>query len=146
MDKIEKLLESKGDTVYSAGRETAVLEAVKQMVDKHIGALLILEEGEVLGIFTERDAMTRILLQGLDPSITPVGKVMTTNLTCVALDTPIREAMAIMTNQRCRHLPVLNDGQLVGLVSIGDCTRWVSRNQDFTIKHLTDYVKGNYPG
>jgi CBS domain-containing protein len=123
-----------------------VREAAVFMADHHVGALLVMERDQTLGIVTERDFLTKVLITGADPSGTPVSEVMARDLVVVTPETPVKEAMRVMTERRCRHLPVLEEGRLVGLVSIGDCTRWVSRDQEYTIRHLTEYIHNRYPG
>ena len=145
MDKVDRLLDEKGNDVFSVSPETTVFEAASTMADRHIGALLVLDGGKPVGIFTERDILARVLLVNADPRAMKVAEAMTKDPVVIARDTSVKEAMAIMTERRCRHLPVIENEKLVGLVSIGDCTRWVSRDQDYTIKHLTDYIHRNYP-
>ncbi|MEJ2422496.1 MAG: CBS domain-containing protein, partial [Acidobacteriota bacterium] len=82
----------------------------------------------------------------LDPEVVPAREIMSEDLVVITPDTPIREAQAIMTEKRCRHLPVVRERKVVGLVSIGDCNRWVSRDQEFTIRHMAAYIQGDYPG
>jgi CBS domain-containing protein len=145
-DLVSRLLQEKGREVVSASPGTTVKESAEMMARHRIGAILILEEEQVAGIFSERDLLTRVVLKGLDPAATPLGEVMSTDMVYVTPETPICEAMAVMTERRCRHLPVLDGGRLLGMVSIGDCTRWMSRNQDYTIHHLTHYIQNKYPG
>ncbi len=145
MDKVERLLDEKGRDVFSVSPDTTVFDAAKTMADRHIGALLVVEGGKPVGIFTERDILARVLLECKDARAMKVGEAMTKDPVVIGRDTSVKEAMAIMTERRCRHLPVIEDETLVGLVSIGDCTRWVSRDQDYTIKHLNDYIHRNYP-
>ena len=146
MDKVKRLIEEKGPEVYSVPPEETVWEAVRTMAGRHIGAILVIDKNQLIGIFSERDLLVRVLLTGLDPTATPIKAVMSTDMVYVTPDTPVREAMAVMTERRCRHLPVMEGQELRGMVSIGDCTRWVSRDQDYTIRHLQDYIHGKYPG
>jgi CBS domain-containing protein len=145
MEKVHKLLNEKGRDVFTATPETSVKEAVKFMVDRHVGGLVVLKDGRPGGMFTERDVMTKVVLNCQDPATCTVGEVMSGDVVFVTPESSVGEAMAIMTSRRCRHLPVLEEGKLAGLVSIGDCTRWVSQHQDFTIKHLTNYIADKYP-
>lgn len=144
MESVADILGYKGTTVYSVTPDTRVISAVHQMCDRHIGALLVCNAGIPLGIFSERDLMRRVILARKDPLETMVSDVMTTDVVCVAPDTPAREAMAIMTDRRCRHLPIVAGGKVVGLLSIGDLVRWASQEQAFEIQLLTDYVRGAY--
>ncbi len=146
MDLVKRLLDEKGTTIYSVSPTTTVWDAASTMAEDHIGAILVIADKRVMGIFSERDLLVRVILAGRDPKTTPVGDVMSRDLVYVTPQASVGEAMAVMTERRCRHLPVLENGELLGLVSIGDCTRAVSRDQDFTIHHLTEYIHGKYPG
>jgi CBS domain-containing protein len=117
-----------------------VREAVKTMVDANVGSLLVTSSGEVVGIVTERDYLRRVALEGRTDDDTTVGEIMTAPLVVVGPDTSIDECMAVMTDRRIRHLPVVEDGKVVGLVSIGDLVKFKSRQQSFEIQYLTDYI------
>jgi CBS domain-containing protein len=145
MDTIESILAEKGQAVHLTSPNATVLEAARSMCGLRIGALLVCVDGRAVGIFTERDAMTRVLLARRDPAATSVEEVMTRAVVCVESSTKASEAMAIMTERRCRHLPVVHDGRVVGMVSIGDLVRRVSLEQSFEIRMLRDYVGGSYP-
>jgi CBS domain-containing protein len=144
METVADVLSFKGREVHSVKPETRVLSAVELMCERHIGALLVCSGRIPLGVFSERDLMRRVILAGKEPRETLVSDVMTTDVVCVEPGTPAREAMAIMTERRCRHLPVVEDGQVVGMLSIGDLVRWASQEQAFEIQLLTDYVRGAY--
>jgi CBS domain-containing protein len=146
METVTAILEDKGYDVISAELHTTGMALVKTMVEKHVGAVLITDNGRPVGIVAERDLMTRVLLKQLDPEVVPAREIMSEDLVVITPDTPIREAQAIMTEKRCRHLPVVRERKVVGLVSIGDCNRWVSRDQEFTIRHMAAYIQGDYPG
>ena len=146
METLRPIIETKGTTIHTATPRETVLAAVDEMCRHHVGALLVLEEGEAVGIISERDMLTRVLLQRRDPGATKVAEVMTPDLVCVELDTSPNEAMRIMTERRCRHLPVVCDGKVIGLVSIGDLVRWASRSQEYEIRMLHEFVEGRYPG
>ncbi len=146
METVGNILGDKGGQVYKVGPDTTVLHAVQQMCAVRVGAVLVCDGTACSGIFTERDLMARVILNGLDPTTTRVTEVMTVDVTCVQPSTPASEAMAIMTERRCRHLPVVEGGEIVGVVSIGDLVRWDSRNQAFELRMLTDYIHGKYPG
>jgi CBS domain-containing protein len=146
MKTVGEILETKGRDVYSTSGEATVLQAVDEMCRVHVGALLVREQKVPVGVFSERDVMTRVILRRRDPAKTPVADVMTRNVVCIDVDRSIEEAMAIMTEQRCRHLPVVIDEKVVGLVSIGDLVRWVTRDQEYELRMLYDYVEGRYPG
>lgn len=144
METVADVLGHKGTTVHSAPPEARVLEAVERMCEAHVGAVLIASAGVPLGIFTERDLMRRVILAQKSPATTLVGDVMTTDVVCIDPSTPIRQAMAIMTDRRCRHLPVLSGGRVTGMISIGDLVRCMTFEQAFEIQVLTDYVRGAY--
>jgi len=142
---LDAVLENKGRTVHHVAPTATVLEAVRKMNQERIGALLVHDDQEIVGIFTERDVLTRVLDSDRDPAATKVSEVMTTEPVSVRSTTLVEEAMAIVTDKRCRHLPVLDDGELVGLVSIGDLTRWVSRHQEVQIQDLVNFITRKYP-
>jgi CBS domain-containing protein len=144
MATLRPILETKGTAIHTARPADTILAAVEEMCRHHVGALLVMDEGVALGILSERDLLTRVLLERRDPTATRAADVMTTDLLCVDLDSSPNEAMRIMTERRCRHLPVVRDGKVVGLVSIGDLVRWASRNQEYEIRMLEDYVAGRY--
>jgi len=144
-DSLTAVLNQKGDKVYNVTPESSVLEAVQKMNQEHVGALLVCSEGKLVGIFTERDVLCRVVDRGCDPSATRVAEVMTRELVVVKPSTSVEEAMAVVTEKRCRHLPVMEEGELRGLVSIGDLTRWVTRNQQVHIQDLVNYITGKYP-
>jgi CBS domain-containing protein len=146
METIAHILKEKVAGVHYAPPGATVLEAVEKMCAERVGALLVCEEGRPIGMFTERDLMTRVILEHRDPATTRVDHVMSRDIVVVEPDTQAEEAMAVMTERRCRHLPVVVDGQVVGLVSIGDLVRWASRNREFHIRALEDYICGKYPG
>jgi CBS domain-containing protein len=116
------LLEDQKPIVHSIGPEVSVTECVRLMNEFRIGSMLVMEDGQLLGIFTERDAITRVLGEGLDPVSTDVSRVMTKNPVWVTPSTTLEEAMGIVTNKRIRHLPVVEDGRVLGVVSSGDLT------------------------
>lgn len=145
METVAEVLQAKGADVHSVTPSSLVVLAVEKMCEKHIGALLVSDGRVPLGIFSERDLMRRVILARKDPMTTRVDEVMTTDVAYVEPHTPAREAMAIMTEHRCRHLPVVADGGVIGMLSIGDLVRWASREQAFEIQLLTAYVQGAYP-
>jgi CBS domain-containing protein len=145
IDTLNAVLASKDRTVHSISPTASVLEAVQKMNSERIGALLVCAGDEVVGIFTERDVLTRVVDARRDPNTTTVDEVMTDELVVVKPSMTVEEAMAVVTERRCRHLPVLDGPQLIGLVSIGDLTRWVSRNQEIHIQDLVDFITRKYP-
>jgi CBS domain-containing protein len=144
-DALRLILEDKGSDVRSVSPGATVVEAVRSMNEHGIGALLVLEGDAPVGIFTERDVLRRVLDAGRDPAATRVSEVMTEKLVCVGPGTTVEEAMAVITERRCRHLPVTEGGKVLGMVSSGDLTRWVTRGQAFEIDRLVEYVTSRYP-
>lgn len=144
-DPLERLLEEKAGgqqaKLESVGRETSVMEAIGRMNQRSIGSVLVMEGERLIGIFTERDVLTRVVPHKLDPAKTPVGEVMTRELVTVSPTTTVQEAMMVVTDTRHRHLPVVGGGRVVGLVSMGDLTRWMVKDQQRTIDDLVDYVR-----
>lgn len=124
-EPLSKLINEQSSAVHSVGPGSSVTECVRQMNELRIGAMLVVEDDQLLGIFTERDAMTRVLGAGLDPSSTTVSAVMSDDPVCVTPTTTLDEARAIITNRRVRHLPVVKDGRVMGMVSSGDLNHWL---------------------
>lgn len=137
-EAISELLEEHHATIHSVNPDVSVTECVRQMNEQQIGAMLVMKEGQLLGIFTERDAITRVLGAGLDPSQTKVSAVMSNNPICITPSTTLDEAMAIVSNQRIRHLPVALDKQVLGMVSAGDLTHWLVEDRSGEIRELVD--------
>ena len=115
--------------IHSVGPDTPVIECVRTMAGKKIGALIILEGGKLVGIFTERDALNKVLAAGLDPVTTKISAVMTRDPYCVPPTTTIGEAMEVVTQKRFRHLPVVEDGKVIAVISSGDLTHWLVKDQ-----------------
>jgi CBS domain-containing protein len=145
-DTLDVVLEGKGPAIHYVVPEATVLQAVEKMNDERIGAVLVCISGEMVGIFTERDVLCRVVGEGRDPASTKVVEVMTQEVVAVKSTTSVEEAMAVFTEKRFRHLPVVDDGALKGLVSSGDLTRRVSRNQEGHIQDLMNFITGKYPG
>jgi CBS domain-containing protein len=147
MDTLEFILESKGSTtVHVVTPETTVIEAVDTMCAAHVGALLVVRGDKLVGVFSERDLMTRVVLDQRDPASTHVGEVMTPEAISVSLDASAHDAMALMTSRRVRHLPVTDGRRIAGVVSMGDLVRWAVTDRDRLIGELQEYVAGRYPG
>jgi CBS domain-containing protein len=144
-DNLKTLLKNKGRNVHAVPPETTVLDAVRKMNQERIGALLVMNGDDLVGIFTERDVLTRIVDQGRDPAATRVAEVMTSKPVVVSAAATVNEAMAVISEKRCRHLPVFDEGRLVGLVSAGDLTHWVTRGHEYHIQDLVNYITGKYP-
>jgi CBS domain-containing protein len=143
MAHVSDILDSKGRDVLAIDGSATVLDAVKAMVEGNVGALIITEEGRLAGIVTERDYLRRVTLEGRDERTTPVRDIMSAPFVYVGPDATIDECMAIMTERRFRHLPVLDDDrELVGIVSIGDVVKFQSQEQGVQIKFLTEFISG----
>jgi CBS domain-containing protein len=142
---IRDVLDSKGYQVYSTNSDTTIQDAVIEMCRVRVGALLVFDGENPIGVLSERDLMMRVILQRKDPASTRVRDVMTRRIVCVDIDSTIEEAMSIMTHQRCRHLPVVVAGRVEGVVSIGDLVRWINQDQEYEIRVLHEYVEGRYP-
>ncbi len=140
MNQISHVLAKKGSRIETIEPNASVLDAVQRMNDRRIGSLIVCERDVPVGIFTERDVLMRVVAVFADPRTTLVERVMTRELVTIAPDTSIAEAMALITHRRCRHLPVVDGGRLVGLVSSGDLTAWLVRDQQQTIYDLHDYI------
>ena len=145
MDTIGDILDYKGGDVFSIHPSATIEEAVERMCADRVGALLVCDEGRTVGILSERDVMKRVLLEHRATAHTRVQEAMTRDVVCVRSSAPLERAMALMTEHRCRHLPVIDDGQLRGIVSIGDLVRAISVDQRFEIQVLTEYIVGAHP-
>ncbi len=143
MGHVADILEGKGREVLAIDGSATVYDAIAKMVDGNVGALLVNEDGRLAGIVTERDYLRRVTLQGRDERTTPVREIMTSELVYVGPDASIDECMAVMTERRIRHLPVLSEGrEVLGIVSIGDVVKFQSKEQSVQIRFLTEYISG----
>ena len=139
VNRLAEILEEKGRDVLEIRVDASVLEAVQAMVENNVGALLVKDAGEVVGIVTERDYLRRVTLEGRTEEA-PVSEIMSSPLVIATLETTIDECMALMTDRRIRHVPVVDEGRVVGLVSIGDLVKFKSKQQTFEIQFLNDYI------
>jgi CBS domain-containing protein len=140
MNRVSEILGDKGNEVRKIDAGAPALEAVREMVGANIGSLVVTDGDEVIGIVTERDFLRRVAHEGpTDDSVT-VRDIMSSPLIVVSPETEIDECMAVMTDRRIRHLPVVDDGDVVGVVSIGDVVKFKSKQQSFEIRYLTDYI------
>ena len=139
MNRLAEILEEKGGNVLEISADASVLEAVQAMVENNVGSLLVTDAGQVVGIVTERDYLRRVTLQGRTEEA-PVREIMSSPLVVATLETTIDECMALMTDRRIRHVPVVEEGTVVGLVSIGDLVKFKSKLQTFEIQFLNDYI------
>ena len=140
MHTLSEILSEKSGDVIRIGGEATVYEAVLAMVEANVGALLVTEGDEISGIFTERDYLRRIAVEGRRSRDTSVREVMSSPVLIVNPGTTVDETMALMTDRRIRHAPVVEDGALVGMISIGDLVKFISKKQSFQIQYLTDYI------
>ncbi len=147
MKTIKELLEYKGqETVHTIEPDDTVFVAVTRMVEMNIGALLVTEDAGIKGIISERDYLRFITVKGRTARDTPVKEVMTRKVIYVTPDTELNEVMTIMTAERIRHMPVLREGELLGIVSIGDVVKQISQDQEVQIRTLEEYINDPYPG
>ncbi len=144
MASVDRLLQVKGGGTWTIPPYATVFEALELMAEKDIGGLLIMEDGNLVGIFTERDYARKLILKGRFSKDTLVGELMTRNVLYVAPKNTIEDCMQLMTEKRLRHIPVLDRGKLVGLVTIGDVVKQIISEQESTIHHLENYISGGY--
>lgn len=142
MAMLSQLLGAKGHEVYSVAPGASVLEAVRQMAERHIGALLVIEEGRLVGILSERDYARKVVLNGRNSSSTAVREIMSSPVVTVAPEKTVDDAMRLMTARRIRHLPVVRGEAVLGVVSIGDLVKAVIEDQRHTIDDLRSYIQG----
>lgn len=142
---LSNMLDASRRPINSVYPDTSITESVRLMNDQNIGALLVMEDDKLAGIFTERDALTKVLAAGIDPINTKISEVMTKDPFCVDPSTTIEEAMGIVTNRRIRHLPILHNGELVGIVSSGDLTHWLVQDREGEIRELVDVAAHTRP-
>ena len=142
MVTVAQILTNKGKDIWSIEPDTSVFNALQEMAEKQVGALLVMHDGKLDGIFSERDYARKIVLVGKSSMSTPVREVMTEEVICVTNQHNMFECMELMTDGRFRHLPVLEDDKVVGVVSIGDVVKAIISDQEFTIQQLENYITG----
>lgn len=142
MTKVRQLISDKGERVLSIGPEDSVLDAIRMMADNDVGSLVVLDNGKLAGIFTERHYARKVILKGRSSPSTPVRDVMESEVVCVGPDHTVEECMALMTADRIRHLPVLENERLVGIISIGDLVKSIIADQKFHIEQLENLIRG----
>ena len=144
MTTIAQLLNTKGDKIWSVEPKATIFEALEIMSEKEIGALLVMEDGKLTGIFSERDYARKVILKGKSSKETPVGELMTKKVFYMDPQKTINDCMAMMTAKRIRHVPVIEDNQVVGIVTIGDVVNQIISEQEVTINHLENYITGSH--
>jgi len=139
---VSALIERKGSAVHAVASTITVADAVAEMNKKKIGCVVIIDAGRIVGIFTERDVLRRIVGDGVDAKTTAVGDVMTKDVITIPPNTTVEQTMVLFADKRCRHIPVVDSGRLVGLISIGDISRWVADASRAEADHLKNYITG----
>ena len=140
MKKVRELLQDKGTEVWSIAPEASVFDALALMAEKNIGALLVLDQGQLIGVLSERDYTRNVVLQGRTAKDTRVREIMSSRPVCVGPGQTVEECLALMTDKRVRHLPVIEGGRVLGLVSIGDAVKAIISEQQFIIEQLEQYI------
>ena len=144
-DSVERILKQKGSQVYSIAPHVTVYEAVEKMAEKDIGSLVVMDGTDLVGLISERDYVRNVALKGRSSKDLKVHEIMSSPAITVNPKTTVDECMRHMTDKRLRHLTVVDGGNVVGIVSIGDLVNWIITIQDFTIQQLEDYISGKYP-
>lgn len=144
MKTVKELLKTKGREIWSIEPRASVYKALEIMAEKDVGALIVLDSGRLVGIFSERDYARKVILKGKASKDTTVSELMTKTVFYVSPENTLEECMAMMTSKQIRHLPVLDNDRLVGIVTLGDVVKRIISEQEFTIHELEKYVKGEY--
>lgn len=144
--RVADILRHKGSRVVTTSPTTTVYDAIAKMVEHNVGSILITDGEALAGIFTERDYLRRIILQGRTSKTTAISDVMTADVVRASPQATLKECMGAMTEKRCRHLPVVDDGRLVGIISLGDCVKALLNKAEAQVQNLTEYITGQYPG
>jgi Predicted signal-transduction protein containing cAMP-binding and CBS domains len=142
MKTVRNILDAKGRDVWRIAPDESVLDAIRMMSEKSVGALLVMEGARLAGIISERDYARKVILKGKSSEKTPVREIMTTDVVCAAPDESIEDCMRVMTEKRIRHLPVVENETVIGVLSIGDLVKAIIEEQHFTIKQLEMYITG----
>ncbi len=144
MKLVSQLLTAKGHDVWSIAPDTTVLNALELMADRKVGALLVLDEDKLVGVFSERDYARKVVLKGKSSKDTPVGDVMSSNIVRVVPDQTTELCMSLMTEKRVRHLPVVDGDKVIGVISIGDVVKAVIADREDVIEQLEQYITGTF--
>ncbi len=142
MKLVQHLLDSKGREIISIVQDASVFDAIKLMADRAVGSLLVMEGDELKGIVTERDYARKVIIKGRSSESTPVADIMTTDLITATAEQSVNDCMTLMTKKRIRHLPVVIDGKVAGMISIGDLVEAIISDQQEEIEHLEHYISG----
>jgi CBS domain-containing protein len=144
MKTVKQILEAKGNQVWSINANETVYAALEKMAEKETGALMVMDSGKLVGILSERDYARKVILKGASSLKTPVKDIMTTKVPYVTLTNTLEECMALMTDKRCRHLPVMDQNMLLGVLSIGDLVKATIDEKEFLISQLEKYISGDF--
>jgi CBS domain-containing protein len=142
MSTVRNILQKKGNAVYSVSPDSSVYDALEDLEEKNLGGLVVVENGKLIGVFTERDYARKVILKGRSSRETLVRDIMTSRPIFVSPDNTIDDCMQLMSDKVIRHLPVLENGELVGVLSIGDIVRYIINEKDFIIENLEHYITG----
>jgi CBS domain-containing protein len=140
MKTVGELLKTKGHEMWSISPYATVYEALEMMADRDVGALLVIENGKLVGIFSERDYARKVILKGRASKDTTVSELMTQTVLCVSTKNTLEDCMTVMTSKQIRHLPVLDNERLIGIITLGDVVKRIISEQEFTIQQLESYV------
>jgi CBS domain-containing protein len=146
IDTVRLVLKQKDQNIWSVSPDACVYDAIEIMADKYVGALMVVFEGQLVGVVSERDYARKVILQGKSSKQTPVREIMSSPAIFVTPEQTVEDSMRIMTEKHIRHLPVVEDGILLGVVSIGDLVKWMISAQQQTISQLQSYITSAYPG
>ena len=146
VDTVRLVLQQKAQTVWQISPEACVYDAIEIMAEKFVGALMVVSEGNLVGVVSERDYARKVILQGKSSKQTQVKEIMTSPAIFVTPEQTVEDCMRIMTEKHIRHLPVVEDGKISGVISIGDLVKWMISAQQQTISQLNNYITSKYPG
>lgn len=145
LDPVSLVLRKKGCDIWSVPSDATVYSAMQMMAEKDVGALLVIDDGQLVGVVSERDYARKVILLGRGSKDTLVSEIMVASPTTITPQCSVDDAMRLITTNRIRHLPVVSEGKLLGMISIGDLVNWIAFAQDHTIEQLEHYIEGKYP-